>query len=125
MSLVPIDYINQSATFHIMIGDKEHQGKGLGTFATQEMLKHAFYNMNVHRVESEILEYNSRSKHVHEKCGFVYEGCKRNAVYKNGRFVNVLQYSVLRGDYFPGGRYPLIALIFQCLNSNQILNCAA
>lgn len=103
VNLVPIDHINQSAVFSIMIGDKENQGKGMGTFAVQEMLKHAFLNMNLHRVELDLSEYNSRSKHLYEKCGFVYEGCKRNARYKNGRFVNVLQYAILKEDYLRGG----------------------
>lgn len=43
VSLVSINQINQSAEFHIMIGDESNQGKGIGTFAVKEMLNHAFY----------------------------------------------------------------------------------
>ena len=32
-----------------MIGNKEQQNKGIGTFAIREILKHAFMNMNLHR----------------------------------------------------------------------------
>ena len=79
VSLVSINYMNQSAEFHIMIGDKANQGRGIGTFAVKEML--------------------NRAKHLYEKCGFVYEGRKRKAKYKNGTFVDMLMYSILRFEF--------------------------
>lgn len=103
VSLVSINYMNQSAEFHIMIGDKENQGQGMGTFAVNEMLKHAFYNMNLQRVELTVLEDNERARHLYEKCGFVYEGRKRQAKFKNGRFLDMLLYSILRQEYSGGG----------------------
>ncbi|GAI87480.1 unnamed protein product, partial [marine sediment metagenome] len=41
VSLTDINFINQSAVFHIMIGDRENRGKGIGYFATTEILNHA------------------------------------------------------------------------------------
>ena len=99
ISLVSVDYINQSAALHIMIGDKENQGKGMGMFAVNEMLRHAFYNMNLRRIELTVLEENERATKLYEKAGFVREGLKRCARYKNGKFVNVLVYSILREEY--------------------------
>jgi len=96
VSLVSIDHLNPSAELHIMIGDKANQGKGVGTFAVNEMLKHAFSNLNLQRVELSVLEGNTRARHLYEKCGFVCEGCKRNARFKNGKFVDLYIYSVLR-----------------------------
>lgn len=107
VSLVSVNYMNQSAEFHIMIGDKVNQGKGMGTFAVREMLRHAFYNMNLQRVELTVLEDNERAKHLYEKCGFVYEGRKRSAKFKNGKFVDMLMYSILRQEYSGGVQRPL------------------
>lgn len=104
VSLTSIDHLNQSAEIHIMIGDKKNQEKGIGSFAIKEMLKHAFCNMNLQRVESTVLEYNERSRHMFEKCGFIYEGCKRKAKYKNGHFINMTIYSVLKQEYIGGGQ---------------------
>ena len=103
VSLVLVDYLNQSAEFHIMIGDKGNQGKGIGFFAVNEMLKHAFYNMNLQRVELTVLEDNVRAKHLYEKCGFVYEGRMRQAKFKSGKFLDMLLYSILRQEYNRGG----------------------
>lgn len=97
-SLLDIDPINQSCTFHIMVG-RENQGKGAGTFGVRELTRHAFDNLNLKRVELTVLESNKRAIHVYEKMGYVYEGCRRQAVYKQGRFHNQLLYSVLKDEF--------------------------
>lgn len=99
ISLVSIDYMNQSAELHIMIGDTNNQGKGAGTFAVRAMLEHAFNNMNLHRIELLVLADNDRAKHLYEKQGFVCEGRKRKAVFKNGKFVDYLMYAILKENY--------------------------
>ena len=99
VSLVSINYMNQSAELHIMIGDTKNQGHGIGTYAVNTMLSHAFNNMNLQRVELAVLEDNIRAKHLYEKCGFVYEGRKRKAKYKNGKFADMLMYSILKSEY--------------------------
>lgn len=59
VSLVDINNINRSASFHIMIGKPDNRGKGMGTFAVTAMLKHAFFNLNLRRVELGVLETNA------------------------------------------------------------------
>lgn len=102
ISLLGIDYLNQSAELHIMIGDSINQGKGIGYYAVMEMLKHAFDNLNLQRVELTVLEENVRAQHLYEKIGFCKEGKKRKAIYKNGIFVDVLLYAVLREEFENG-----------------------
>lgn len=99
VSLTDIDYLNQSAILHIMVGSETSRGHGTGTYAVKAMLYHAFYNMNLQRVELTVLESNLRARHVYEKCGFQYEGRKRSAVYKNGCFADMLQYSILKSEF--------------------------
>lgn len=98
VSLTSINTINQSAIFHIMIGDVNNQNKGIGTFAVNEMIHHAFYNLNLKRIELSVLSDNLRAQHVYEKVGFKYEGTKRKAVYKNGLFVDMKMYAILREE---------------------------
>lgn len=101
ISLLGIDYINQSAELHIMIGDSQNYGKGAGTFAIKEMLNHAFSNLNLRRIELTVLNSNQRAKHVYGKIGFVKEGTKRSAVYKEGTFHDLELYSILKEEYTP------------------------
>lgn len=99
VSLTSINQLNQSAEFHIMIGETVNQGKGMGTFAVKKMLDHAFKNLNLYRIELTVLESNKRAQHLYEKCGFIKEGTMRNCVYKNGEFVNMHIYSILKEEY--------------------------
>ena len=54
--------------------------------------------MNLHRVELKVLASNERAQHVYEKCGFSKEGIIRKAVYKNGEFVDLLLYGILKDE---------------------------
>jgi RimJ/RimL family protein N-acetyltransferase len=99
ISLTNIDQLNQSAELHLMIGDRENRGKGIGTFAVMEMLRHAFYNLNLHRVELSCLAENTVSAGLYEKCGFRREGVMRKAVFKEGRYTDMYLYSILKEEY--------------------------
>lgn len=99
VSLTNIDSINQTAEFHIMIGNAENRGKGIGYFATKEILNHAFNNLNLHRIELSVLERNTRAIKLYENIGFKREGIKRKTTYKNGQFENTIIMSILKEEY--------------------------
>ena len=99
ITLFDIDFLNQSAELHIMIGSKNEQNCGVGTFAIRKMLDHAFFNLNLQRIELSVLAENKRAQHVYEKCGFQREGMKRKSNYKCGRFHDMYIYAILRNEY--------------------------
>lgn len=99
VSLTNINRINQSAVFHIMIGEQSNRQKGLGYFATMEILRHAFEDINLQRIELTVLESNIRAIKLYEKVGFKREGIKRKAVYKNGEFLDMIIMSILKDEY--------------------------
>lgn len=97
--LLNIDSINLSADLHIMIGNEEHRGKGVGTFAVSSMVNHAFFNLNLRRLQLDVLEYNQTAQKLYQKIGFVEEGRKRKAVFKNGKYVDEIIMGLLREEY--------------------------
>lgn len=99
VSLVSINNVNRSGELHIMIGGADNRGKGMGTFAVRSMIEHAFYNLNLRRIELGVLETNKAAKALYEKCGFVLEGTKRQYCYKNGSYVDMLMMAVLRDEW--------------------------
>ena len=56
-----------------MIGSKENQGKGIGTFAVSSIVNHAFFNLNLRRLQLEVLEHNQIAQKLYKKIGFVEE----------------------------------------------------
>lgn len=99
ISLLDIDSVNRSASLHIMIGSAENRGKGLGTFAVRSMIDHAFFNLNLRRIELGVLETNRPAIRLYEKVGFVREGLKRQSNYKNGLYANLIIMGLLREEY--------------------------
>jgi RimJ/RimL family protein N-acetyltransferase len=98
-----IDWRSRSAVFGIAIGDKASWGKGYGTDATRTMLRFAFGELNLHRVELEVFDYNSRAIRAYEKAGFRREGTRRQAHYHDGQYHDAHWMAVLRDEFFGQG----------------------
>jgi RimJ/RimL family protein N-acetyltransferase len=94
-----INWFNRSGDFGLLIGEKEHWGKGYGEELTLLMLNHAFYDLGLIRIESRQLLTNKASIKVHKKCGFKNEGILRKAVYKNGEYRDLNLMSIIRSDF--------------------------
>ena len=62
--------------------------------------KYAFEELRLNRINGSALSYNAPSLHVTQKVGFKQEGIARQAVYKNGEFVDVVQLGILKSDYY-------------------------
>lgn len=97
--LLNIDWLVRQAEFAIWIGDETYQGKGVGKFAIQEVLKHAFLDLNFNRVYLTALIHNCRAINLYEKIGFKKEGVIRQGTFKEGRFIDLVMMSILREDY--------------------------
>lgn len=92
-----IDYCNSQVAISIKLLNS--RGKGIGTCATKIILDYIFNEKNMNRVHASILEYNMSSRKMVEKLGFIQEGIRRQAVRKNGKYVDLVLYSLLKGEY--------------------------
>ena len=59
----------------IAIGEAKHWGKGYGYEVMQLVLRFAFDELNLHRVQLTVFSYNERAIALYEKLGFHREGC--------------------------------------------------
>ncbi|MGI6718672.1 MAG: GNAT family N-acetyltransferase [Bacteroidales bacterium] len=98
--LTDINYINGTAETHIKLNSKKSsRGKGYGYKAYMTLFEYAFNNMNLNCIFCQILDYNIPSINLHLKCGFVKEGRLRQRVYKNGKYNDMLIFSLLKKDW--------------------------
>ena len=86
--MTDIDMINRKCVSHIMIGEKDCWGKGYAAEALSIAIDFMVNERGIQRIEALILENNKPSLRMHQKCGYSFEGVKRNAIYKNGTFHN-------------------------------------
>lgn len=94
-----IELTHRSAELGIMIGDKLEWNKGYGSEAMTLLLHHCFETLNLNRAFLRVYEDNVRAVRSYEKAGFVLEGRLRQAVYKHGKYEDVLFMSVLRSEW--------------------------
>jgi len=94
-----INPISRSATYGLVIGDTRMHGQGFGTEATKLAVKFGFEELNLHRIQLDVFDFNRPAQRVYEKAGFVHEGCRRQAFYRHGRYHDVHVYAILRNEY--------------------------
>lgn len=98
--LSDIDWKNRTAQSHWKITSKNNLwGKGHGTKAVRALIKYGFKELNLHCIYCNIIESNIVSARVAEKCSFKREGILRGRVYKNGKYHNVIVWSILKGEF--------------------------
>ena len=99
VGLKDINYINQSAGFYIIIGDRSAWGKGYGTEATKLMIRYGFLELNLNRIQTQSMEDNIGGWRADEKAGFNYEGTLREVILRFGKYIDVRVYSLLKSEY--------------------------
>lgn len=98
VGLHDMDTKNRTAELGIVLGEKEHWGKGLGPSACRTMVRFAFDEMNLHRLDLSVFEFNTRAVRCYEKVGFKREGVRREALFHLGRYHDIIVMGLLRAD---------------------------
>ena len=83
----------------IAIGDRDNWGKGIGTETMDLILRFAFHELNLHRVQLTVFEYNDRAIAVYERLGFQREGVYREALYRDNVRYDMYLYGLLRREW--------------------------
>ena len=100
VKLSRIRWISRSAYLTFVL-DQSWRGKGYGIRMLQAFLEFYFRVLGFHRITAEVYEYNTRSRQLVEKLGFLEEGRLRKARFWNGKFHDIIVYGLLAEEY-PG-----------------------
>jgi RimJ/RimL family protein N-acetyltransferase len=98
VSLTRIDYVHRHAEYNAVVGERGDQNRGVGTAATRAMVRHGFFDLNLHRIYVSILRQNIGSIRMCEKAGFRAEGTIREGAYKNGQYHDLVLMGVLKSE---------------------------
>ena len=77
---------------------RPYRGHGYGSEAARAVVKIAFQELGLHRVEAAVFPGNAGSIRLLRRVGFRYEGRARDAVLKDGKWRSDLWFSVLATD---------------------------
>jgi len=97
--LQEISFINRTAEFAILLGDKQHWKKGVGLLADKKLLEHGFNKLNLERVYCGTAATNEGMIRLAEVLGMVQEGTRRQHLFLNGKWVDLLEFGLLRSEY--------------------------
>ncbi len=86
-NLVSIDWKNRNAFHGVLIGDRNVRGKGYGVDAIMAIMRYAFDELGLQRLDTDIIEYNTISLKAHvDRCGWLIEGRRSQAYFRGGKF---------------------------------------
>lgn len=95
-----IDWKNGTADGGGMrVAKRENMSKGIATDAYMTLLRYAFYELRLNRVNGSVFKYNTASIRATEKVGFKQEGIQREAIFKDGKYHDIILLGVLKSDY--------------------------
>ena len=98
-SLSDIDWVSRSAVFDVHIGNPVYRGIGAGKMAVHEMLRHAFFDLNLNRIQIEVLDGHTAAIKLFMQSGFKKEGKLREAVFKDNQAKDVLVMGLLKKEF--------------------------
>lgn len=98
-TLTGIDWKNRRATHGIKLANKERRSKGIGTDAVMAIMRYAFDELQLNRLDGSWFPENVASRGMYMKCGWKEEGVRRNYIFKNGKYRDLVVVGILANEY--------------------------
>jgi RimJ/RimL family protein N-acetyltransferase len=95
VSLQQISAKNRNAEFAILIGEPSVYGQGIGYEAGKLLIDYAFNTLMLHRIYCGTHGENRAMQTLALKLGMREEGRRKDAIFKNGKFADVVEYGLL------------------------------
>ncbi|NMM63306.1 GNAT family N-acetyltransferase [Clostridium sp. P21] len=100
IELLWIDRVNMSARIgRVLVGKEEYRNKGIGLQMINAILNIAFNELNLHRVDLGVFDFNLPAIACYKKAGFITEGNFRECRKINGKYWSLLNMSILEDEY--------------------------
>jgi RimJ/RimL family protein N-acetyltransferase len=100
VTLNNISLIKKSAFVGVIAIKQTVKDKGFGLNAVKWLLKHSFDTLGLNRVYSHTWSDNKRMDAFYKHLGIFYEGTEREHTWKQGKFVDMKIWSILRREYY-------------------------
>ena len=99
IELDDILWTHQTGWLGIGIGEPDYWDQGYGQEVIGLALAFAFDELNLHRVQLTVFDYNQRAIALYEKLGFRHEGTFREFLHRDGQRYDMHLYGLLRREW--------------------------
>ena len=100
ISLHDVDFLHRHAFLGVFIGESAFRGKGYGYETVMLMLSHGFNSLNLHAIALSVHADNHAGIACFKKAGFKDTGRRREWIFKNGKYEDVLYMDLLQKEYY-------------------------
>ncbi|NOX43172.1 MAG: GNAT family N-acetyltransferase [Gammaproteobacteria bacterium] len=94
-----IDTSDKRARYAVGIYNEENWNNGYGQEITQTILRYAFHDLKLHKVDLRVLAYNKRAIASYKKSGFVQEGMLRENAFINNEWHDDIIMGILSHEF--------------------------
>lgn len=98
-NLLNINFKDGNAELGLLL-DPEYQGKGYGKEIVETLMKYAFQELRLNRLETSIIAINIPSLNLFlKKCNWKQEGILRNWYFRKNEFIDKIILGILSNEY--------------------------
>ncbi len=101
MGMHGISWRDGTAFTGTLIGEKDCWGQGYATDAKMQLLHFAFHTLNLRKIYSSALEFNTASWRYNLKCGYREEGRRIAQYYRDGKYWDEILLACFREEWEP------------------------
>ncbi|SCN21297.1 Spermidine N(1)-acetyltransferase [Clostridium sp. N3C] len=98
-TLIEIDWKNRKANHGMKLVNRKYRTKGIGTDTVMAIMRYAFDELQLNRLDGSWFDSNIASQKLYTKCGWSVEGRRRQYIYKNGEYRDLIVVGILKEDY--------------------------
>ncbi|MCD6248972.1 MAG: UDP-4-amino-4,6-dideoxy-N-acetyl-beta-L-altrosamine N-acetyltransferase [candidate division Zixibacteria bacterium] len=99
VSLVSINEVNKRCEWAYYLGSPNVRGKGIGRNVELNILEYVFDTLKLNKLCCEVFVSNEKVIAIHEKFGSRTEGKRREHIFKNGEFHDIVEMGILKNDW--------------------------
>ena len=99
INLVDIDWKSGVAFTGVKLFKNAPKGVGIGFDSVMCLMRYAFDELRLNRLEGTILETNEPSMRLYKKCGWKEEGIRRQSQYQLGSYYDEFFVAILKDEF--------------------------
>ncbi len=99
-TLTNLDWKNRMALQGIKLANKAMRHKGIGTDAVMAIMRYAFEELQLNRLNASWFPDNIPSKNMYMKLGWKEEGVRKKYIFKHGEYRDLIEAGILASEYY-------------------------
>ena len=99
LSVTDIDRKNNRCSWGYYIADKDKRNLKLALTIEWNLYDYVFYELKLNKLTGELFKFNKAVIRLHQMCGSVIEGERKEHILKNGKYYDIVEMGICKADW--------------------------